>query len=75
MTEYRLLYFRDSRLERWSIIDAPDHIAAVKDVSSQGSDLKIEVWRGDKRFAIIRPAKHSPRRRTGAPARSRFPEG
>ena len=75
MTEYRLLYFRESRLERWDVVDAPDHIAAVKDVSGQSSDLKIEVWRDDKRFAVIRPAKNRsppPPRRA---ERSRSPRG
>jgi hypothetical protein len=59
MPEFRLFYFRESRLERWSIVDAPDHLQAIQEVSGQGSDLKIEVWQGDKRYAVIRPTRHS----------------
>jgi hypothetical protein len=63
LPDYRLLYFRGSRLERWESLEAEDQLAAVQESSGRASDRTVEIWRGDKKLAVIRPAKHSIRAR------------
>jgi hypothetical protein len=63
LPDYRLLYFRGSRLERWESVEAPDHVAAIQEMSGRGSDRTVEIWSEDKKLAVVRPAKHSMRGR------------
>lgn len=56
MPRYRLLFFRINILDRWEDIEAPDDIGAVQDAAGRTGDYRIEVWRRDRRLAIIRPA-------------------
>ena len=56
MPDYRLLYFRGSRLERWESVEAPDHLAAIQEMSGRGSDRTVEIWCGDRKLAVVRPA-------------------
>ncbi len=56
MPDYRLLYFRGSRLERWESVEATDHLAAIQEMSGRGSDRTVEIWSGDKKLAVVRPA-------------------
>jgi hypothetical protein len=59
LPDYRFLFFRGSRLERWESIEAEDHLAAIQQMSGRGSDRTVEVWCGDKKLAVVRPARHS----------------
>lgn len=54
---YRLLIFRANMLEQWLELQAETDVAAVKEASQHPSDDRLELWRGNKRIAVLRPTK------------------
>ncbi len=57
MKAYRLLYFRESLLERAREVQAGDVLEAVEKAAGQPPDVRVEVWSKDRRVGIIRPAR------------------
>ena len=53
--EFRLLYLRANRLERWEIIEAETALAAVHEAASRPSDDITELWSDHGKIAIFRP--------------------
>ena len=53
--EFRLLYLRANRLERWEIIEADSALAAVEEAARRPSDDVTELWSDRGRIAIFRP--------------------
>jgi hypothetical protein len=53
--EFRLLYLRANRLERWEIIEADSALAAVHEAASRPSDTVTELWSDGGRIAVFRP--------------------
>jgi hypothetical protein len=57
MPNYRLILYRDNRLDRWKPIEATDWYDAVQQAYSEHSDDLVELWCDSKKIAIFRPAK------------------
>ncbi len=55
MPEFRLLYLRANRLEKWEIFEAEDAISAVHMAARKPSDDIVELWSGDGKIAIFKP--------------------
>ena len=55
MSEFRLLYLRANRLERWEIIEAETALAAVHEAASRPSDDVTELWSDEGKIAVFRP--------------------
>ena len=55
MSEFRLLYLRANRLERWEIIEAESALDAVHEAASRPSDDVTELWSDEGKIAIFRP--------------------
>lgn len=53
--EFRLLYLRANRLERWEIIEADSALAAVEEAARRPSDDVTELWSDQGRIAVFRP--------------------
>lgn len=56
---FRLFYFRASRLERSETIEAADPLDAVHQASKRPSADLVELWSDEGRIAIFRPASRS----------------
>ncbi len=55
VSEFRLLYLRANRLERWEIIQAESALAAVHEAAARPSDDVTELWSDQGKIAIFRP--------------------
>jgi len=56
---FRLFYFRASRLERSETIEAADPLDAVHEAAKRPSADLVELWSDQGRIAIFRPASRS----------------
>ena len=59
MPNFRLFYFRSSRLERSETIEAADAIEAVHQAAKRPSHDLVELWSDQGRIAIFRPASRT----------------
>jgi hypothetical protein len=57
MQTYRLLYFRESLLERAREVQVDDVLEAIEKAAGQAPDVRVEVWSEDRRVGIIRPTR------------------
>jgi hypothetical protein len=56
MAELRILYFSHSLLERDEIFPGDDLVEAVRHASSRAAHLRVEIWSGAKKVAVVRPS-------------------
>jgi hypothetical protein len=56
MPEFRLLYLRANRLEKWETFEAESPLAAVHVAAGRPSQDVVELWSGDGKIAIFKPA-------------------
>jgi hypothetical protein len=56
MPNYRLLFFRGHRLERWEELDAASYREAVEAASRVKSDDRVELWSETGKLATFSPA-------------------
>ena len=54
---YKVLIFRAARLERHEDLEADSDLAALEKAAAIKKTANVELWRGDRRLAIFRPAK------------------
>ena len=53
MQTFRILYFRESVLERSEEIQVCDVLEAIEAATGKRADLRAEVWSGEKRIAEV----------------------
>ena len=56
MQTFRLLYFRESILERAQEVHVRDVLEAIELAAGQPSDIRIEIWSDKGRVGIIGPS-------------------
>lgn len=57
MPRYRLLFFRDNRLDRWEEIEAEGFVEAVQAAAQRAGNQSVELWAERGRVATFRPRR------------------
>jgi hypothetical protein len=55
MSTYRIFYLRGGLLEAADEFSSDDVVAAAKTASSTHPELTAEIWRDDRKVAVVRP--------------------
>ncbi len=55
MSEFKLLYLRANRLERWETIEAEDALSAIHIAAARPSSDVTELWSDSAKLAVFRP--------------------
>ena len=58
MKTFRLLYFRESLLEKAEEVQARDLVEAVEKAAGQPDHIRVEVWSDKGRVGIIGEPRH-----------------
>jgi hypothetical protein len=53
---FSVLYLRDNVLERAEKVRVADVLEAVRTAAGEAPDITVEVWRGERRVAVIKPS-------------------
>ena len=56
MQDFRILYFRDSVLEKAEEVRARDLLEVVKHAAGQPPEVRVEVWSDKGRVGVILPS-------------------
>jgi hypothetical protein len=61
METFRILYLRNNILEDAETVEGPNVFSAVDRACGHPPEVRVEVWRDDRRVAVIGPSRAADR--------------